>query len=310
VTEAVVVGAANRDVFFALERVPAAGETLIGTHYVADGGKGANQAVQAAILGVDTALVGCVGEDDAGAEVLGGLAEAGVETRHVCRLDGAGTGMACIWLTAGGEKRIVVSPGANSSLRDRDLDAVAPVIAEAGLLLAQLEVPHEAVRRAVELASRSGVLVVVNAAPANLMATELLGWTDVLIVNRSECGVLSSRPVDTDAAVDEAARALCALGAGTTIVTLGGRGARVVDADGCTGVERVAVDVIDPTGAGDAFCGAAAAALVRGLSPLDAARVGALAGALCATRRGARPSKEDAPRVLAELAALAADGPR
>jgi ribokinase len=310
VNKAVVVGAANRDWFFSLERLPAPGETVTAHHYVADGGKGANQAAQLALLGVSTTFVGCVGNDDSGTALLDGLQVAGVDTGFVRRTNGTETGTGCIWVAGADDKRIVVSPGANDSLTAEDVEAAAAAIEESELVLVQLEVPLGAVRRAVELASVSGSAVVVNAAPARRDVVELLPRTSVLIVNRSECAALSSRPVDTPQAVDEAARTLCSLGARTTMVTLGAEGARVVSRDATSVIAPVPTDAIDPTGAGDAFCGAVAAALVQGLRPVDAARVGVLAGSLSATRRGARAFREDAPRILEELSARADDRAR
>jgi ribokinase len=300
-TDAVVVGAANRDWFFSLERLPAPGETVRGRHYEADGGKGANQAAQLALLGVSTAFVGRVGDDASGTVLVDGLREAGVDTRFLGRTNGTKTGTGCIWVTGVEDKRIVVSPGANASLTAEDVDAAASAIEESALVLVQLEVPIEAVRRAVELACLSQSLVVVNAAPASGEVLELLAHTDVLIVNRSECAILSSRAVDTAQAVDEAARGLCSRGPSTTIVTLGIEGALVASRDKSSAIVPVATETVDPTGAGDAFCGGVAAALLRGRSPVDAARVGVLAGALCAARQGARASREDAPRILEEL---------
>ena len=302
-TQAVVVGAANRDWSFSLERLPEAGETVTGHHYVADGGKGANQAVQLALLGVSTTFVGRVGDDASGTMVVHGLRAADVDTRFVGRTRGTETGTGCIWVTGGDDKRIVVSPGANASLTAADVDAAASAIEESALVLVQLEVPFGAVRRAVDLASASRSAVVLNAAPASADVVELLPRTSVLIVNRSECAALVARAVDTSAAVDEAAHDLCSLGAGTTIVTLGSEGARVVNREASWAILPVPSEAVDSTGAGDAFCGAVSAALLRGLGPVDAARVGVLAGSLCAARRGARASREDAPRILEALAA-------
>jgi ribokinase len=304
---AVVVGASNRDTYFSLEHLPAAGETVSGDHYGADGGKGANQAVQLAVLGVRTALVGRVGDDASGTALVEGLQAADVDTRFVSRTTGTETGTGCIWVSAGADKRIVVSPGANARLTADDVDSAASVIEESALVLVQLEVPIEAVRRAVELGRASGSSIVVNAAPARAAAVELLSHTDVLIVNRAECAALSSHSVGTVEAVGNAARALCALGARTAIVTLGIEGALVVTGDASTAVAPVPTEVVDPTGAGDAFCGTVAAALLAGLDTVRAARVGVLAGSLCARRRGARASRDDAPRILDEVGAPAHD---
>jgi hypothetical protein len=137
-TDAVVVGAANRDWFFSLERLPAPGETVRGRHYEADGGKGANQAAQLALLGVSTAFVGRVGDDASGTVLVDGLREAGVDTRFLGRTNGTKTGTGCIWVTGVEDKRIVVSPGANASLTAEDVDAAASAIEESALVLVQL----------------------------------------------------------------------------------------------------------------------------------------------------------------------------
>ncbi|HVV24991.1 MAG TPA: ribokinase [Pseudonocardiaceae bacterium] len=248
-----VVGSLNIDLVTTVEAHPRPGETVRGNGLARlPGGKGANQALAAARAGARTLLCGRIGSDDAGVAYRKGLTERGVDCAGVLELDGP-SGHALIAVDGSGENTIIVIPGANAGMTD--VDRHADAIAAADVLLLQLEIPMPAVLRAAELAAGNGVRVMVNPSPWTVPPAELLAVADPLIVNEHEAGQL---PGDV--------RSVC--------VTLGARGARWGDLT----VPAPAGDVVDTTGAGDAFAGALAAAIAGGADRPAALRRAAAAG--------------------------------
>jgi ribokinase len=223
--DVVVVGSVNQDYLLRVARAPAPGETVTGaTLSIADGGKGANQAVAAAKQGVSTALVARVGDDPAGELALSGLRSALVDTEWTTRAQGSPTGAAFITITPDGENRIVVAPGANSALDTRAVDQAGQTIADARVLVLQLEV---VVGTAAAAAGRAGpdTTVILNAAPAVPVPADLLERVDVLVVNEQEAATLVGRG-SCDPAT--AAELLRRLGPAAVVVTSGQEGAMVV----------------------------------------------------------------------------------
>jgi ribokinase len=290
----VVVGSLNTDYVVRVDHLPASGETVTGSDYlVAAGGKGLNQAVAAARQGVSVAFVGCVGAD--GATLLALLVAEGVDVSHVRVVPNAATGVALVTVASGGANTIVVAPLANGLVSASDIDGASSVIAGAEVVLAQLEVPMEAVSALFVQAQAAGVVTVLNPAPASgPLPDSLLGTVDILIPNETEAAALTGLAGRSEAAV-----ALRHAGAGSVIVTMGSEGAVVAQA-GVAGVVRVApffVRAVDTTAAGDAFCGALVAALAGGSSLSEACRRGSAAGALATTVVGAVPSLPTAAMV-------------
>jgi ribokinase len=278
-----VLGSANLDLVATTARLPAPGETVLGTDFAQHaGGKGLNQAVAAARAGAAASFLGAVGDDDAGTFLLAEMAAAGIDTSGVART-GRPTGRALITVDERGENSIVVVPGAND-------EVAVPALPPAAVLLAQLEVPAAAVADALRLARAAGVATLLNPAPAVRLEPALLDLVDVLVPNEHELAVLGS------------ADALIAAGVAAVVATLGGAGVRVVTREQEWHVAPFHVLPVDTTGAGDAFCGTLAARLAAA-DPLDAAvRVAAAAGALATTTRGAVPSMPFAADVAALLA--------
>jgi len=296
----VVLGSANLDIVVPVPHHPATGETVLGGHHDRiPGGKGANQAVAAARLGARVAMVGRVGSDDAGGTLRAALQEAGVDCRHLAVDGQAASGLALIGVDRSGDNTIIVSPGANHRVGPDDVAAAAPLLASAAVTLVQLEVPAMAVEAA---AAASGGKVVLNPAPASLLSAALLERVDVLVPNRIELAQLAgSAEADGLAAVEEMARGLPVP---TVVVTLGADGALLVSGGDAVVLPVPSVEVVDTTGAGDAFCGAIAEALARGVAIDEATARAVHAGSLATTRRGAQPSLPTRAQVNASLASL------
>lgn len=286
-----VVGSLNMDLVARAPRMPRPGETIIGGEFrTVPGGKGANQAVAAARLGAQVSMVGRVGRDAFAGSLLDNLSAEGVDHAFVAQDPEAATGVALIVVDDAGENSIVVASGANGHLSTVDVDAAEPSIAEADVLLLQLESPLDAVTRAAEVAHARGVTVILNPAPARPLLDELLALVDVLVPNESEAALLTDVSVDDRDAVEERVRALRRLGVDTVILTLGERGALLARGDEIECFPAFEVTPVDTTAAGDAFVGGFAVALAEGKAPSEAVRWGNAAGALTATKMGAQPS--------------------
>ena len=284
----VVIGSVNTDLIVRVPRHPRPGETVLGgPSTTSPGGKGANQALAAARRGARTALVGAVGSDEDAVLALALLHEAGVDLTGVRHLDG-GTGLAIITVAADGENAIVVVPGANARVQRDQVDD--EVLAAAGVCVLQGEVPAEVVVHAVARCTELGTRVLLNLAPPLALPPGVLRAADPLVVNEHEARAALAQLTDAEVAEAELPGALHAAGVRSVVVTLGARGAVVVDAAGTTAVPAPRVEVRDSTGAGDAFVGALAGQLAAGASLVDAARLAARVGAATVRADGAQPS--------------------
>jgi ribokinase len=284
-----VLGSINMDLVVRAPRFAQPGETIIGESFLTvPGGKGANQAVAAQRLGGSVAMVGGIGEDAFGPAMADGLADEGIDVRHVDVRGGSASGVALITVNHDGENTIIVVAGANGTLTIDDVTLARDVILPAAVVVLQLEIPMDVVHAAATIAHDAGRAVILNAAPAATLPDSLLRLVDYLIVNENELlDVAGPDGRDQRAAI----QALHDRGARSIVVTLGGAGARLVPRDEApTFVPAYVVDVVDTTAAGDAFVGAFAVALSEGLSPVEALRRGNAAGALTVTRAGAQPS--------------------
>ena len=288
-----VVGSANLDLVVEVATIPVPGETVLGGDLRRiPGGKGANQAVAAARLGRRVAMIGRVGDDDAGTTLREALASAGVDTASLRTTPGTPSGTALIAVGADGDNAIVVSPGANGRVSSDDVASAAPLLGAAAVVLLQLEVPLEAVAAAVRHA-RGTVVLNPAPAPAAMLPAELLDGVDVIVPNQTELATMAGHAglspigdVDPETAV-ALARGLPVAAA---VVTLGAAGAMVVTPTDATHVPAPAVVPVDTTAAGDAFCGALADALVGGADLVGAARWAVRVGAAATLRHGAQPS--------------------
>jgi ribokinase len=303
----VVVGAANIDLISYVPRLPDLGETLHGTTFAMGyGGKGANQAVMAAKLGAEVTMVTKLGRDVFGDGTLENFRRCGVDTRVVASTDEAASGVAPIIVDPPGNNAIVIVTGANDLLTDEEIDRARPAMAEAGVVVCQLEIPVETTLVALRAARAEGTPTVLNPAPARAdLPDEMLRLSDVFCPNQGEAELLTGRPVRTLEDASEAARSLMERGAGSVVVTLGDQGCMVATADVTEHVPGVAVEAVDSTGAGDAFVGALAYLLAAGRSLSASARLANEVAALSVLGRGTQssfPDRADLPdRLLQAL---------
>jgi ribokinase len=287
--EVFVLGSINQDFVLKVDRRPQPGETVtnaeLSTH---NGGKGANQAAAAALLGASVTFLGRVGDDEFGEPLVQALGEKGIDTSLVERASDASTGAAFITVTPDGENAITVAPGANRSLTPQEVDAASGAIGNARVLVAQMEIPVETVLRAVEVASERGTRALVNLAPTFEVPRGLLERLDPLVVNEHEAAFLLGSEVEGVDGALSAAPELLSLGPRSAVITIGEAGAVFADGESFEHILAPKVDVVDTTGAGDAFVGALATCLAGGASLEEAVAYAVRAGAAAVTREGAQ----------------------
>lgn len=296
-------------------RLPSPGETVLGGAYrTYPGGKGANQAVAAARMGAYTSFVACIGDDPHGVKVKAALEVEKLDLSHLIVRPGEATGLGLITVTDGGENMIVVSPGANATMKESDLEAAKDIVTGAHVLLLQLEIPNAVITAAAKMARAAGVAVILNAAPARVLSQELLKHVDVLIVNKMEAATLLG--IDSNVDPGRLTLRLPQLGPPAILLTLGAQGSILSYRGRPKRVPTAAVEAVDAVAAGDAFCGALAASwkdvhAAGKVKHADEFRLvdravlsASAAGALATTKSGAIPSlpmREDVERVASGL---------
>ncbi len=286
-----MIGGSNTDLIVKAERLPRPGETILGGEFAtAGGGKGANQAVAAARAGGAVTFVARVGRDANGDRAVAGFAAAGIDVAHVIRDPSRPSGVALIFVGRGGENSIAVASGANDNLSPGDVRKARRAFLRARVVLLQLETPLKTVDASVDLATASGVRVVLNPAPARPLPARLLARVYLLTPNESEAELLTGVAVASERAAARAADALLARGVQNVAITMGSRGAYVAGPGVRQLIPGFKVRAVDATGAGDVFNGALVVALAEGRPLLEAARFGSAAAAISVTRFGAQPS--------------------
>lgn len=287
---AVVIGSLNHDYILEIPRFCEVGETLTASGLtLSPGGKGANQAVQMAKLGLPTAMVGCVGEDADGDVLMASLEGYGVDVAHV-RRTGEPTGMAAIEAIPDGRVTCVIVKGANYAVSVGDVRAAEPLLAEAAWLVLQMEIPQEVNRFAIERARALGCKVLLNAAPAAPMEEGVLRQVDLLVLNEIEAAFyLGHDAGEPDSALAGAAELHARYGA-DCVVTIGALGSAFRGEGGEGFVAAEAVAAVESTGAGDSYVGALAKALVDGATLEGACRFATRCAAVTVGRPGAQPS--------------------
>jgi len=301
-----VLGSLNMDISVAVPRLPAPGETVLGSGAViAPGGKGANQAVAAARLGGAVRMAGCTGDDAFARMARSGLEADGVDVSGVRVVEGCATGLALITVDAAGENMITVAPGANGQAGEAEV--AAALAGGCDLLVLSAEIPVGTLADALAGARAAGVTCLLNLAPAPVEPAALLaGGVDWLVVNESEAAAILGRGVAGLAEAAAAARDLLGLGARRAVVTAGSQGAALADPAVGEVIPALSVRSVDSVGAGDAFVAALAVALAAGVPAPDAVRAAGAAGATATTRRG---TQDALPRPADILAATGVPWP-
>ena len=284
-----VVGSINQDFVLSVKRRPEPGETVTDAKLSkGNGGKGANQAAAAALLGASVMFLGRVGDDGFGQPLVEALADKGVDTSLVQPSPDSSTGTAFITVTPDGENAITVAPGANRSLTADDVNDASESISDARVLVVQMEVPPKVVLRAVEVATQQGTRPLVNLAPPTRVPRELLEKVDPLVVNEHEAAFLLEEKVEGVDGALSATPELLDLGPRSVVLTLGKDGAIFADGESTKHLSAPKVKAVDTTGAGDAFVGALALRLARDASLEEAVAYAVRAGAAAVTKEGAQ----------------------
>ncbi|MXZ92646.1 MAG: ribokinase [Chloroflexi bacterium] len=296
------LGGINMDLVTFAGRLPQDGETVVGDRFVTyAGGKGANQAVAVARMGARSAMVGRVGDDMFGPELIELLESVGVETAAVGVSEGVSSGIAVISVGEGGQNRIVQVLGANDTCGEAEYDGVTALLPAASAVLLQLEVSVDLSLRVAELAASEGVTVILDPGPVRPVPADFYRYVSVITPNETEAEALVGYTIT---GLEDAARAageLLSRGVGAAVIKLGAQGAYWADGEGSGHVQPFPVEAVDTVAAGDACNGALAVALAEGRSLEDAVRWGSAAGALAVTKVGAQDSMPTRDAVLALL---------
>lgn len=285
-----VVGSINMDLVVRTNRFPKQGETALGDLYTTvPGGKGANQAVAAARLGSEVHMIGAVGTDAFGDELLAGLKAESIQVNNVKRVEGT-SGIANILLSEG-DNRIIVVPGANHQLTAVEMKAFESQLANSQMVIMQLEIPVPVIQRTLEICHQHGVPTILNPAPATGFTDEFLSYATYLTPNETEAEEMFGQ--DWEAALEQYPNRL--------IVTIGQKGARYFDGSRHVTVEGFATEAVDTTGAGDTFNGALGVALAESMPFEEAVRFANAAASLSVEKFGAQGGMPKRQEVLARL---------
>ena len=299
----VVLGGINMDLVTVAERFPEAGETVVGSRFLTyPGGKGANQAVAAARMGVATAMVGRVGDDIFGPQLIESLAASGVDVSRVGVELGASSGIAVVNIDASTQNRIIQILGANTTCGQAEGERVMEALEGASTLMLQLEVPVELSLSVARQAAAMGKRVILDPGPARPLPQEFYTCCSVITPNETEAQALVGFPVTDVPSAARAASALLERGVEAAVVKLGAQGACYATGQGGQHVPAIPVEAVDSVAAGDAFNGAFASSLTAGDSLERAMRLATAAGALAVTKFGAQdsmPLRHDVEDLLA-----------
>lgn len=279
------------DLVVRCKALPLAGQTLLAqSSSESCGGKGANQAVAAALSGGDVSMLGAVGDDAFATRLINNLRMHGVNCDSTIQLDGVASGLAIIAVDLSGQNSIMVVPGVNSKFSKSSVQAAETLIKGSDCLMIQLETPMESVLEGIRLARRYGVRVILDPAPAPSEIVPSLLQVDLICPNETEASDLTQLPVTNAKEAKAAAKQLQDLGAKNVVITMGSEGAVLRQGDTTTLIPPIPVDAIDTTAAGDAFAGALAVRWSQTNNLLNAVRYANAAGAIAASRAGAQTS--------------------
>jgi ribokinase len=289
----VVIGSSNTDMVVNSPKMPAPGETILGGEFdVFPGGKGANQAVAAARANADVAFIAKVGNDDFGRNAIEGYKKDKINTDNIFVDNDTPSGIAVIIVEeSSGQNSIVVAGGANNTLSLDEIKSCEKIIADADVVLIQLEIPIEVVEVALKIAKQNGVKTILNPAPAQPLSDEILNQIDIITPNETETNILTGIDTDDEANIKKAARQLLKKVNEAVLITLGEKGVYCISKNGEESIiPAKKVSAIDTTAAGDVFNGYFAAAISEGKTYNEAILLANKAAAISVTRKGAQPS--------------------
>lgn len=286
----VVIGSSNTDLIAKVKNFPEPGETVVGTEYMeAMGGKGANQAMAAHKLGGNVQFITSLGNDSNGKSALEYYKKEGLNVSSSLIVDGVASGTAIILVDEHGENCIVITPGANNKLSSAYISGIENIIEEADILVLQMEIPYDTVKKACVLAKKHQTQVILNVAPAMQLDNVILNNIDILVVNETEAETISGAKIESVGKMG-VLNMLLEKGVDTVVLTLGKNGCFFKNKEESLCLSAFDVETIDTTGAGDTFCGALAAEIGRGHDWEEALKFASAASAICVTRMGAQPS--------------------
>ena len=293
-----VIGSINMDLVVNVDEMPKKGQTLIGSDFKeVPGGKGANQAVAASRLGANVCMVGKVGSDGFGQNLLNQLKNNNVDTKYIQIEEGA-SGVALITVDKNAENAIVVSPGANFKLAQKDIDNCIDAIKESNVVVIQLETPIDTIKYALEKSKELDKFTILNPAPAVKLGDDIIKNVDLLTPNETELEILSGVSINNEDDILKAAQVMLEKGVKKLIVTLGSKGSLYIDKENKIYKKSYKVDAIDTTAAGDSYTGAIAVSLSQGKNVEDTIDFASRVGALCVTKEGAQTSLPTIEEVL------------
>ena len=294
----VVIGSMNYDSFYTLPRPMRLGENLHATSYfTACGGKGANQAVQCAKLGIPTQMMGYLGNDDHGNRIFAEMSMYGVDMMLVKRTH-TPTGNASVWVYPSGDVQAALFGGANMCITKEDIDQTFPMLKKTTIVIVQNEIPMEVVAHVILTAKAAGCMLIYNGAPALPIASETLQMVDYFIVNEAEASYYSGIHVEDETTARQGARALLTGLLGGLIITLGSQGSLIADKGDTYIIPALKVKAIETTGAGDSYVGALAYGLLHGYPLIEAAKIATKAASITVSAVGAQPAMPTLQKLL------------
>ena len=294
-----VIGSSNTDMIIKVPRIPKPGEIVLGGKFsTAPGGKGANQAVAAARSGGNVTFVARVGDDVFGEQALKGFKKDGINTDFIVKDKDAPSGIAQIFVAEDGESGIAVASGANLNLSVYDIIAAKEAILSSDILLMQLGIPMKTVEYAAKLAFDKGIRVILNPAPGQPLPIEILKTISILTPNEAEAAMLTGIKIEDEGAAEDAGKILMSKGVNKVIITIGKKGALILDSSGSELIGGFKVHAVDTTAAGDIFNGALAVALAEKKNIWEAVKFSNAAAALSVTKLGAQPAAPKRKEIL------------
>ena len=293
-----VIGSMNYDSFYTLPHPMRLGENLHATSYLtACGGKGANQAVQCAKLGIPTQMMGCLGNDAHGNRIFAEMSAYGVDMSLVKRTH-TPTGNASVWVYPSGDVQAALFGGANMCITKEDIDEALPILKKTAIVILQNEIPMEVVAYAILTAKAAGCVLIYNGAPALPIASETLQMVDYFIINEAEASYYSGLHVEDETTARQGARALLTGLLGSLIITLGSQGSLIADKGDTYIIPALTVKAIETTGAGDSYVGALAYGLLHGYPLIEAAKIATKAASITVSAVGAQPAMPTLQKLL------------